>query len=98
MHTSYAASGIRSFHEDLVASAQVVIVCTADAGRNAYQYGFTRYVGMLCASHGSGGKQFIAVAVSSPFDLLEDPQIPTFLCTYDYTSLALQCLPNSPER
>ncbi|OGM40208.1 hypothetical protein ABOM_010841 [Aspergillus bombycis] len=88
VHTSYAASGIRPYHEDLVSRAQVVIAVTADVSRNSYQYGFTKHVGMLC-DISSNPKQFIVVATSSPYDFLNVLQIPTYICTYDYTHLAL---------
>lgn len=92
LHTSYAHSGIRPYHEDLILHAQLVIVVTADVGRNSYQYGFAKYVSMLCANATASHKHCIVVATSSPYDFLKDPQITTYICTYDYTSLALKCL------
>ena len=91
-HTSYAPSAVRQYHEDLVASAQIVIVLTADSSRNPYQYGFTKYIGMLCASDTAKPKQLIVVATSSPYDLLDERQIQTYICTYDYTYVALSSL------
>lgn len=90
-HTSYAPSAVRPYHEELVSKAQAVIVVTADASRNSYQYGFTKYIGMLCSNKVTP-KTFIVVATSSPYDFLRESQIPTYICTYDYTDSALYSL------
>ncbi|KAE8376028.1 glycoside hydrolase superfamily [Aspergillus bertholletiae] len=91
LHASYAVSGIRPYHEDLVSRAQVVIVVTADVSHNSYQYAFTKHVGMLC-NMSTDPKQFIVVATSSPYDFLNVTQVPTYICTYDYSHLAILSL------
>lgn len=95
-HASYTASGIRPLHEDLISDAAAVVLLTADCGRNAYQYGFTKYVMSLCRADVSpefpNGKPLIVVAVSSPYDFARDSQIGTYLCTYDFTLYAFECL------
>lgn len=92
IHTSYAPSSVRPYHEELVNKAQFVIVFTADANRHSYQYGFCKYIGMLCTKKVTRPKQFIVVATSSPYDFLRESQIPTYICTYDYTDSALSSL------
>ena len=96
-HTSYTANGVRPVHEDLIARAGAVIVLTADANRNLYQYGFAKHVSLICNSqYTSAGekreKPLIVVSVSSPYDFVLDPAIGTYLCTYDFTETALQAL------
>lgn len=95
-HASYTASGIRPLHEDLIGDSAVVVLLTADCGRNSYQYGFTKYVMSLCKASVSpetpAGKPLIVVAVSSPYDFARDSQIGTYLCTYDFTTHAFICL------
>ncbi|KAL4892954.1 glycoside hydrolase superfamily [Aspergillus ambiguus] len=92
MHTSYGPSGARPYHEELIGKGRVVIVVTADASRNPYQYGFAKYIGMLCSNEPTRPKYCIVVATSSPYDFLHDSQIPTYICTYDYTDSALLSL------
>ena len=97
LHTSYTASGVRPMHENLVDRANAVVVVTADATRNLYQYGFTKHVSMICKSYCSPTgerreKPLIVVSVSSPYDFAIDPSIGTYVCTYDFTETALQTL------
>jgi beta-N-acetylhexosaminidase len=96
LHTSYTASGMRPLHEGLVSSTSAVIVLTADANRNTYQYGFVKYVSTICRGQASAelpnGKPCIVVAVSSPYDFFKDVQIGTYVCTFDFTEQALDCL------
>lgn len=97
MHASYTANGVRPQHEALIERAKAVIVLTADAGRNKYQVAFTKHVSMLCRVFEDGDgrvseKPCIAVAVSSPFDLISEMSIGTYVCTYDFTDIALQSL------
>ena len=89
VHTSYAPSAVRPYHEELISTAQVVIVVTADTSRNSYQYGFAKYIGMLCNNKVTRPRKFVVVATSSPYDFLRESQIPTYICTYDYTNSAL---------
>lgn len=97
IHASYTANGVRTQHESLINRAKAVIVLTADAGRNKYQVAFAKHVSMLCRlSEDSDGKVVekpcAAVAVSSPFDLISEQSIGTYVCTYDFTEVALQSL------
>lgn len=48
LHASYSSNGIRPHHEEMIARAAAAIVITADATRNAYQYGVVKLVNMLC--------------------------------------------------
>ena len=96
-HTSYTANGVRPMHETLLQRASAVIVVTADAGRNMYQNAFAKHIAMMCKlSMASGGqykeKPCIVVAVSSPFDFAADRAIGTYICTYDFTDIALNAL------
>ncbi|EED12811.1 conserved hypothetical protein [Talaromyces stipitatus ATCC 10500] len=103
VHTSYTASGISPLHEHLVSEASAVILLTADGVRNVYQYGFTKYILSLCQGNrsqfptassiaGSPDKPCIVVAVSSPYDFMNDRQVTTYLCTYDLTGPSLNTL------
>lgn len=103
VHTSYTASGISPLHERLVSEASAVILLTADGVRNVYQYGFTKYIVSLCQANQEipltnprGGqateKPCVVVAVSSPYDFMNDQQITTYLCTYDLTRPPLDAL------
>ncbi|KAH8819807.1 glycoside hydrolase superfamily, partial [Xylogone sp. PMI_703] len=113
LHTSYSSNGIRPHHEQLISQSAAVIVITADASRNTYQYGVSKYVNLLCktqkyqrrqdgddpeveTNQGEGWmnarKPAIFVAVSSPWDLLLDPDIDTYICTYDYSRTSLETL------
>ncbi|KAJ9198275.1 CAZyme family GH3 [Paecilomyces variotii] len=97
LHTSYTANGVRPVHENLIDRANAVIVVTADANRNLYQYGFTKHVSMICKSQFSQTgerreKPLIVVSVSSPYDFAMDQSIGTYVCTYDFTETALRAL------
>ncbi|KAF5863405.1 hypothetical protein ETB97_010163 [Aspergillus alliaceus] len=97
LHTSYTANGVRPIHENLVDRASAVIVVTADANRNQYQYGFTKHVSMICRSQftptgESREKPMVVIAASSPYDFAMDPSIGTYICTYDFTETALEAL------
>ncbi|KAL1861904.1 hypothetical protein Plec18170_000727 [Paecilomyces lecythidis] len=97
LHTSYTANGVRPVHENLIDRANAVIVVTADANRNLYQYGFTKHVSMICKSQYSQTgerheKPLIVVSVSSPYDFATDQSIGTYICTYDFTETALRAL------
>lgn len=97
LHTSYTANGLRPMHEDLINRAGAIVVVTADAGRNLYQYGFTKHASMICRMSSMNGgerkeKPFIVVSVSSPYDFVFDQSIETYVCTYDFTQTALQAL------
>lgn len=91
-HTSYSSNGLRPSHEQHISTADVVIVITADAVLNTYQYGVTKHVNMLCRykeQKHSIRKPMIVIAVSSPYDFLHDGDIGTYICTYDFTELSL---------
>ncbi|GAB1198224.1 hypothetical protein APSETT444_007537 [Aspergillus pseudonomiae] len=97
LHTSYTANGVRPIHENLIDRASAVIVVTADANRNQYQYGFTKHVSMICRSQftpsgESREKPVVVIAASSPYDFAMDPSIGTYICTYDFTETALEAL------
>ncbi|OKL55456.1 hypothetical protein UA08_09283 [Talaromyces atroroseus] len=94
-HTSYSSNGLRPSHEALISQAAAVIIVTADVTRNSYQYGVTKYVNMMCKSQKDcqgNAKPLIVVAVSTPYDFLEDLDIQTYICLYDYTKPALNVL------
>lgn len=91
-HTSYSSNGLRPSHEQHISRADVVIVITADAVLNTYQYGVTKHVNMLCRykeQKDATRKPMIVIAVSSPYDFLHDGDIGTYICTYDFTKLSL---------
>ncbi len=97
LHTSYTATGVRPTHEELINRAGAIIIVTADANRNLYQFGFTKHVAIICSSqYASRGekkeKPLIVVAVSSPYDFAMDHAIGTYICTYDFTETALNSL------
>ena len=94
LHTSYTTNGVRPEHESLIDRASVVVVVTADGGRNLYQESFARYVSLLCRMRKgeSGEKPLIIVASSSPDDFVSDSSISTYLCTYDFTEAAQRSL------
>lgn len=95
LHTSYNANGVRPVHENLINRASAVIVVTADAGRNLYQYGFAKHVSMICKMSQLGEKRekpLVVVAVSSPYDFAMDSSLGTYVCTFDFTETALQAL------
>ncbi|KAL1902129.1 hypothetical protein Cpir12675_000027 [Ceratocystis pirilliformis] len=94
LHTSYTANGLRPVHENLINRASCVIIVTADANRNKYQFGFAKHVDMMCSMLRSRGqkKHLIVVAVSSPYDFAMDKTIGTYICTFDFTETAMHAL------
>lgn len=97
LHTSYTANGVRPLHEDLINRASAVIVVSADANRNLYQYAFAKHVAMICKLSQIGKrreKPLVVVSVSSPYDFAMDSSLGTYVCTFDFTETALQALVN----
>ncbi|KAL2150864.1 hypothetical protein VTH82DRAFT_7427 [Thermothelomyces myriococcoides] len=94
LHTSYTANGVRPVHENLINRASCIIIVTADANRNLYQAGFTKHVAMMCSLLRANGqkKSLIVVAVSSPYDFAMDKSIGTYICTFDFTEMAMAAL------
>ncbi|KAH6617934.1 glycoside hydrolase family 3 protein [Chaetomium sp. MPI-SDFR-AT-0129] len=94
LHTSYTAHGVRPVHENLINRASSIIIVTADANRNLYQAGFTKHVAMMCSLLRASGqkKSLIVVAVSSPYDFAMDKSVGTYICTFDFTELAMSAL------
>ncbi|KAK6361883.1 hypothetical protein TWF730_005595 [Orbilia blumenaviensis] len=95
LHSSYTASGIRPVHENLIEAASMIIVVTADANQNRYQYGFTKHISAISkipTDRFPKGKQVIVIAVSSPYDFWIDKSIGTYVCTYDFTETAIDAL------
>ncbi|ERS99871.1 hypothetical protein HMPREF1624_03238 [Sporothrix schenckii ATCC 58251] len=94
LHTSYTANGVRPVHENLIHRASTIIIVTADANRNLYQAGFTKHVSMMCSMLRTSGqnKNLIVVAVSSPYDFAIDKTIGTYICTFDFTEMAMSAL------
>ncbi|KAK3172054.1 hypothetical protein OEA41_004138 [Lepraria neglecta] len=95
LHASYTANGVRPMHENLINRANAVVVITADANRNLYQYGFTKHVAMICKLTQVADKRekpLVVVSVSSPYDFAMDSSLGTYICTYDHTETALQAL------
>lgn len=86
LHASYTAKGFVATHERLLGRAKAVIVVTTDADRNAYQVGFSKYLGLLCSQR---RKPMIAIAASSPYDLALDLGVGTYLCIYEFTAASL---------
>ncbi|KAK7218998.1 hypothetical protein V2G26_007001 [Clonostachys chloroleuca] len=94
-HTSYSSNGLRRQHEELISRASAVIILTADAVRNAYQYGVTKHANMQCKyQKGEDGldKPLVVIALSSPHDFLNNGDVQTYLCTYDFTPPSLHNL------
>ncbi|KAK3384349.1 glycoside hydrolase family 3 protein [Lasiosphaeria ovina] len=94
LHTSYTANGVRPVHENLIHRASCIIIVTADANRNLYQAGFTKHVAMMCSMLRASGqkKSLLVVAVSSPYDFAMDKSIGTYICTFDFTEMAMAAL------
>ena len=94
LHTSYTANGVRPVHENLIHRASTIIIVTADANRNLYQTGFTKHVAMMCSMLKASGqkKSLVVVAVSSPYDFAMDKTIGTYICTFDFTEMAMFAL------
>ncbi|KAM7197404.1 glycoside hydrolase family 3 protein [Rhypophila sp. PSN 637] len=94
LHTSYTANGVRPVHENLIHRASTIIIVTADANRNLYQTGFTKHVSMMCSMLKASGqkKSLVVVAVSSPYDFAMDKTIGTYICTFDFTEMAMYAL------
>lgn len=94
LHTSYTANGVRPVHENLIHRASTIIIVTADANRNLYQAGFTKHVSMMISMLRANGqnKHLIVVAVSSPYDFAMDKTIGTYICTFDFTEMAMSAL------
>ncbi|GAB1315905.1 Beta-hexosaminidase-like protein [Madurella fahalii] len=94
LHTSYTANGVRPVHEHLINRASCIIIVTADANRNLYQAGFTKHVSMMCSMLKASGqkKSLVVVAVSSPYDFAMDKSIGTYICTFDFTEIAMASL------
>ncbi|KAK3316318.1 glycoside hydrolase family 3 protein [Apodospora peruviana] len=94
LHTSYTANGVRPVHENLIHRASTIIILTADANRNLYQTGFTKHVAMICSMLKASGqkKSLVVVAVSSPYDFAMDKAIGTYICTFDFTEMAMFAL------
>ncbi|EAQ84997.1 hypothetical protein CHGG_09011 [Chaetomium globosum CBS 148.51] len=91
LHTSYTANGVRPVHENLINRASCIIIVTADANRNLYQAGFTKHVSMMCSMLRASGqkKSLIVVAVSSPYDFAMDKSVSAYICTFDFTEMAM---------
>ncbi|KAJ6262363.1 Beta-hexosaminidase [Drechslerella dactyloides] len=95
LHTSYTANGIRPVHENLIERASSIIIVTADANQNRYQYGFTKHISAVSKIPTDGfpkGKNVMVIAVSSPYDFWMDKSINTYVCTYDFTETAMDAL------
>ncbi|KAK4079690.1 CAZyme family GH3 [Trichoderma harzianum] len=94
-HTSYSSNGLRPLHEELISRSSAVIIMTADATRNTYQYGVTKHVNMQCRyqpDEDGRARPLVVVALSSPYDFLTDKDINTYICTYDFTTPSLKNL------
>ncbi|KAF3937962.1 Beta-hexosaminidase [Dactylella cylindrospora] len=95
LHTSYTANGIRPVHENLIERASLIIIVTADANQNRYQYGFTKHIAAVSKIPTDGfpkGKSVMVIAVSSPYDFWMDKNIGTYVCTYDFTETAIDAM------
>ncbi|KAF3915857.1 Beta-hexosaminidase [Arthrobotrys entomopaga] len=95
LHTSYTANGIRPVHENLIERASMIIIVTADANQNRYQYGFTKHISAISKIPTDGfpnGKSVVVLAVSSPYDFWLDKTIATYVCTYDFTETAIDAM------
>ncbi|ODV83158.1 glycoside hydrolase family 3 protein [[Candida] arabinofermentans NRRL YB-2248] len=98
-HTSYTANGLTNLQEQLIDKAKVVILVCAEASRNMFQIGIAKHINALCSSLNRQTsfqvkKPMIVISVASPYDFLYHNGIgTTYICTYDYTSLALAHLP-----
>ncbi|KAF3906417.1 Beta-hexosaminidase [Dactylellina cionopaga] len=97
LHTSYTANGIRPVHENLIERASMIIIVTADANQNRYQYGFTKHISAISKIPTDGfpkGKSVVVIAVSSPYDFWLDKTIGSYVCTYDFTEPAIEAMVN----
>ncbi|CAI5755515.1 unnamed protein product [Candida verbasci] len=102
LHSTYTAHGVTQLHETLISKAKLVIILTSEASRNLYQISIVKYVSVLCGdnpipsnnlSSSKLKKPLIIVATSSPYDFLHNKSIgSSYLCCYDYTNNALECL------
>lgn len=81
-HASYSHHGLNEMHEALIEKADAVIIVTVNLSNNLYQRGITKHVQSLCSIQ----KLFVAVSVSSPYDLLNDfksKKLPTIFLNCD---------------
>lgn len=88
VHTSYSSNGLRPMHEQLISQSSAVIILTADAIRNSYQYGVTKHTNMQCRVEplaDGRSKPLVVVALSSPHDFLIDVSVGAYICAYDST-------------
>lgn len=86
LHASYTANGVIGIHDVLIERARAVIIVTADAHRNMYQIGFVKHVSAICSQQ---KKPVAVVAASSPYDMVLDRTVGTYLCSYEFTNEAL---------
>lgn len=74
----YASAGLSTEQWDVVSAAEVVILVTINARNSPYQ----RSLGLEIPKR---ARKVIAVAACSPYDFLDDPDIETYITTYEPT-------------
>ncbi|KAI5791556.1 glycoside hydrolase superfamily [Pyronema domesticum] len=89
IHVPYTKQGITPVHEDYIKRSAAVIFVSCNAGRPSEksQLMAANTTHQLCHMV---GKPMVNIAVCDPGDFLEERKYGTYLCTYEYTSLALE--------
>lgn len=87
-HAPYTIQGLTQLHVDLINRAAAVIFVTVNAlqtPQQRYQIKRAEEVKSMC-----GLKPFVAVAGCDPADLLGSGSFGTYICTYEYSQVALE--------
>ncbi|BDD56916.1 hypothetical protein MAP00_002331 [Monascus purpureus] len=74
----HGAAGLSAEQWDVVTAADVVILTTMNAAESLYQ----KSLGLELAKR---ARKVVSIAASSPYDFLEDPDIGTYITTYEPT-------------
>ncbi|KAI9683109.1 MAG: hypothetical protein M1829_005900 [Trizodia sp. TS-e1964] len=93
-HVPYApVEGITSLHNTFLKMANAVIMVTCNSSQSDPEHGQSQTQSALAVQSICGASTpIIAIAACDPLDLLAEVYaFPTYICTYEYTSLALEC-------
>lgn len=87
IHAPYTAQGITQTHASLIKRCAAIIFVTANAMRPSAK----TQIQTAGAVHRLGySKPIINLAACDPFDLLDDRKYGTYICTYEYSPIALE--------
>ncbi|KAI5820094.1 glycoside hydrolase superfamily [Pyronema omphalodes] len=89
IHVPYTKQGITMVHEDYIKRCAAVIFVSCNAGKpnEKSQLKTANSTHQLCHMV---GKPMVNISVCDPWDFLEERKYGTYLCTYEYTPLALE--------